>query len=441
MKKIILFFFLFSFAISTFSQVGFEFVKTKNSKVKVPVKLINNLVFIPVKINGVELLFLLDTGVKETILFGFDEAKKIALNKLEKVNFKGLGTNETVGGFKSSGNFLTIGDMQSKNHLLYLISDSSSDLSSFVGISVNGIVGSAAFKNHLVEIDYLKKVVIFHKLNSKFHKKIDKKYTKVPIVIEGGKPYVNSAVKVNTEEVPVKLLIDSGNSDAVWLFDELSDQLELPEPEKYFEDYLGQSLSGAVVGKRARIAEFSIADFKFESPIVAFPDSISVHNINLQSGRLGSLGGEILKRFSVVFDYSNRQLFLKKNKAYASSFFYNKSGIEIWHTGSQWIKHVIAVPDNATIKKAEDKNTNADNSKMQLKPIYEIGHIREKSNAAKSGLREGDILVAIDGKTVFDYSLQEINAFLWSEDEIWIEIKILREGKEMSFKFQLLNVL
>jgi len=441
MKKIILFFFLFGFAISVFSQEGFEFVKPKSSRVKVPVKLINNLVFIPVKINGVELLFLLDTGVKETILFGFDEAKKIALNKLEKVNFKGLGTNETVGGFKSSGNHLTIGDMQSKNHLLYLISDSSSDLSSFVGVSVNGIIGSAGFKNHLVEIDYLKKVVIFHKLNSKFNKKINKNYTKVPIVIEGGKPYVNSVVKVNTEEVPVKLLIDSGNSDAVWLFDELSDQLELPEPEKYFEDYLGQSLSGAVVGKRARIAEFSIADFKFQSPIVAFPDSISVHNINLQSGRLGSLGGEILKRFSVVFDYSNRQLFLKKNKAYASSFFYNKSGIEIWHTGSQWIKHVVAVPDNATIKKAEDKNTNADNSKMQLKPIYEIGHIRENSNAAKSGLREGDILVAIDGKTVFDYSLQEINAFLWSEDEIWIEIKILREGKEMNFKFQLLNVL
>src|SRR5215217_7261048 len=121
MKKIILFFFLFGFAISVFSQEGFEFVKTKNSRVKVSVKLINNLVFIPVKINGVELLFLLDTGVKETILFGFDDAKKIALNKLEKVNFKGLGTNETVGGFKSSGNFLTMGDMQSKNHLLYLI--------------------------------------------------------------------------------------------------------------------------------------------------------------------------------------------------------------------------------------------------------------------------------------------------------------------------------
>lgn len=444
MKKIILFFCLFSFAIPVLSQEGFEFVNTKSSKIRVPFKLINNLVFIPVKVNGVEFLFLLDSGVRETILFGFDDANEVNLNHVEKIDFKGLGRSETVEGFKSSGNVLTIGKKESRNHLLYLILDPSFNLSSFVGVSVNGIVGSAAFKNYLVEIDYAKKVVNFYKPNSKFHKTIEKKYTKVPIIIEKGKPYVNSTVRVNTTDVLVKLLIDTGNSDAVWLFDKLSDKLELPE--KYFEDYLGQSISGAVVGKRARISEFSIAGYKFDSPVVAYPDSISSKIISLRSGRLGSLGGEILKRFSVVFDYSNGQLFLKKNKLFKSSFTYNKSGVEIWHTGSELVKKMVAVPDhNSVIVSVDDRKPDPKTAnfkyRVELKPIYEIGHVRENSSAYKSGLRPADILVAIDGKPAYEYSLQEINSFLWSEDEIWIELKIRREGKEMRFKFQLLNVL
>jgi hypothetical protein len=44
---------------------GFQFESGVN-KISIPFKLINNLVFIPIKVNGVELNFLLDT---ETILF------------------------------------------------------------------------------------------------------------------------------------------------------------------------------------------------------------------------------------------------------------------------------------------------------------------------------------------------------------------------------------
>jgi hypothetical protein len=41
-------------------------------------QLINNLVFIPINVNGVELTFL-DSGVKETILFSLEEKMKLAL--------------------------------------------------------------------------------------------------------------------------------------------------------------------------------------------------------------------------------------------------------------------------------------------------------------------------------------------------------------------------
>ena len=249
MKKIILFFFLFGFATPVFSQQGFEFIKNNSSRITIPFQFINNLVFIPVQVNGVELLFLLDSGVKETILFGFEDVKELNLNHVEKISIQGLGGNEAVEGLKSSGNVLLIDKMQAENYLLYLILDPSFNLSNYVGVTVNGIIGSAAFRNHLVAIDYDKKKVSFYQQNSKYVKRIQKKYSSIPLSIEQGKPYVNSIVKIKEEEVPVKLLVDSGNSDAVWLFDQLSSKIEIPE--KYFEDYLGQGLSGAVEGKRA----------------------------------------------------------------------------------------------------------------------------------------------------------------------------------------------
>ena len=443
MKKIFLFFFLLTFAISVFSQEGFEFVKSKTTSVKIPAKVINNLIFIPVEVNGVSLMFLLDSGVEETILFGLDEAQINNLKHIEKITIKGLGANKGVEGFKSSENVLTIGNMQSKNHSLYLINDSSFDLSSFVGITVNGIIGYTAFKNHLVKTDYSKQFVVFYKPDADFLKKIENKYTKVPLFIERRKPYVNALIKTDSTEVLVKLLVDSGNSDAVWIFDKLLDKIKIPE--KHFDDYLGQGLSGTVEGKRGRVDEFSIGEFKFDFPIVAFPNASSIKNISLQSNRLGSLGGEILKRFLVIFDYKNGQLFLKKNKLYKASFFYNKSGVEIWQTGAQWVKYLVAVQDNSIVLSADkvgsETNSLALKYKMELKPVYEVGYIRENSTAFKSGLKVGDVLVAVNGTEVYNYTLQEINALLWSEDEAWVEIKIMRDSEMMVFKFQLLNIL
>ena len=82
------------------------------------------------------------------------------------------------------------------------------------------------------------------------------------------------------------------------------DRNDIKVPVKNFEDYLGKGFSGDVEGKRARISKFKISEFEFNNPIVAFPDSSSMKNVKMVPGRLGSVGGEILKRFSIVFDYS-----------------------------------------------------------------------------------------------------------------------------------------
>jgi hypothetical protein len=442
MKKRILVFVLFIYALNIEAQASFQFKKEAN-KVSIPFKLINNLVFIPIKVNGVELTFLLDSGVQETILFSLEEKNEINLKNVEKIILRGLGSEEAIEGLKSAGNLLEVDGMESKNHLLYVIVDQDFNLSSHVGIPVNGIIGSSLFKTNLFEINYEKRKVIFYLDKPKNRKRIEKKYKKVSITIEGSKPYVNATAFIKADSIPVKLLVDVGNSDAIWLFQHVSDKINVPAAN--FDDYLGKGFSGDVEGKRARIGAFLISDFKFIKPLVAFPDSSSIKHVNMVPNRLGSLGGEILRRFSIVFDYANGFLYLKKNRQYFDPFVYNKSGIEIVHSGVQWVKETVQLQTFPILVDQVDtdreRKTVDFKYKFKLLPIFEIANIRKNSPAANSGLQAGDVIISINKNPATRYTLQQINSFLRSEEEKWITIEIDRQGQRLKFNFQLIDVL
>ena len=442
MKKWIVLLLSLIVPLSVLAQEGFQF-ENKVDKVSIPFKFINNLVFIPIKVNGIELNFLLDTGVEETILFSLEDKKEISFSNIEKITLRGLGSDEAIEGLKSTGNTLELNDMKSGNHPLYIILDQDFNLSSHIGIPVNGIIGYQFFKNQLVEINYEKKRVILYKENSKNRKKIERKYNSLAITIEKSKPYLKSSIVMDSVEIPAKLLIDVGNSDAIWLFQNKSKSIKIPANN--FEDYLGKGFSGDVEGKRARIPKFRISDFEFVNPIVAFPDSTSLKNVKMVDDRVGSVGGEILRRFSIVFDYSNNKLFLKKNREFSSPFHYNKSGLEIQHHGLQWVQETVRLQTvpiyRDTYDSKSDKTLTEFKYKFQLKPIFEIANVRKNSPAAKSGIQKGDIITKINNNPGYKYSLEEINSLLKSEEEKWISIEIERDSQVLKFRFQLLNVL
>lgn len=443
MKKTIVTILLCLYACNVFSQRGFQFEKGMN-KISVPFKLINNLVFVPIKVNGVELNFLLDTGVSETILFSLEDKKEVRFFNAEKILLRGLGSQEAVEGLKSTNNILEFSSMKSRNLMLYIILDPEFNLSSHVGIPVNGIIGSHFFRNNLVEVNYSKKRVVVYKNTDKNRQKIQKKYKTIPITVEKSKPYLKSAVFQDNKEIPVKLLIDIGNSDAIWLFQDRSESIKVPA--KNFEDFLGRGFSGDVKGRRAILKKFEMGDFKFNNPVVAFPDSISIRNVNMVPDRKGSIGGEIMKRFTVVFDYQNSQMYLKKNSNYSDPFTYNKSGVEIQQNGLQWVQETVRM-ETVPLSTYNNESggvrvfTNEFKYKFQLKPIYEIAYVRENSPAANAGLQKGDIIILINNNPLHKLSLQDINALFKTEEEKSIILDVERKSEILKFRFQLFNIL
>lgn len=442
MKKSFFLLLLFYFIAPVFSQQVFQFEKDVN-KVSVPFKLINNLVFVPIKVNGIELNFLLDTGVVETILFSLEDKKEVRFFNAEKILLKGLGSQEAVEGLKSTNNTLEFSSLKNRDHMLYIVLDPDFNLSSHIGIPVNGIIGYQFFRNNLVEIDYRKKRVTVYKDTAKNRTKISKKFSAIPISIENAKPYLKSSVYQDNRDVSVKLLVDIGNSDAVWLFQNRSKLIKVPE--KNFDDFLGRGFSGDVEGKRGRIDKFQMGDFVFSNPVAAFPDSISIRNVTMVPDRMGSVGGEIMKRFTVVFDYQQQQLYLKKNSNYQAPFSYNKSGLEIQHNGLQWVQETVrmeTVPLSTKLNEYGGGGVATDfKYKFKLKPIYQIANVRKNSPAAKEGLQKGDIIIKINNKIPYQYSLQEINSLLKSVDDMWIMIEVERESQVLKFQFKLDDIL
>ena len=379
--------------------------------------------------------------MEETILFSLDDKKEIQLHDVEKIKLKGLGTREPVEGLKAYKNTLSVANLQFTNQEIVVILDQSFNFSSALGIEVNGIIGYHFFSQAIVKMDYEKKKIIIYNPENLIEKKLFKNFQPFDIEIQHAKPYITTEVELNDTIFKAKCLIDSGNSDGLWLFESKSNLVVIPK--RNFDDYLGRGFSGDILGKKAKVNTLSLQEFSFENVITSFPDAISLTNLKMVDNRMGSIGGEILRRFNVIFDYQNNKMYLKKNKYYKDKFKYNTAGITIHHTGMQWYQEEIPLQGIGVEKDNSYKLIGVTELKYKFKllPMYEILNVRENSPAEKSGLRVGDVILNINGNRVYKMNLNKINELLKMDNEDEVTIVVSRSGKEFTFSFKIVDLL
>ncbi|MGC4039792.1 MAG: PDZ domain-containing protein [Flavobacterium sp.] len=438
-----LFFILLLVSAFSFAQPGFQFESPRN-RIAIPFKFINNLIFIPVIVNGEELTFLLDTGVEQTILFSLDEKEEVKLFEVEKLKLRGLGSKEPIDSYRSSRNKVEVGDFIDYQHEIYIILDQEFNFSSQVGIEVNGIMGYNFFKNHIIEIDYeKKKIFAYNHENKKLKARLQKKFTKDSITIEENKPYCVSNIVSEGKMIASKLLIDSGNSDALWIFVNKTDKIKLPK--NIIPDYLGRGFSGSVFGKRGRVASFEFGRKTFDAPLVTFPDSASVKSVKFVPNRVGSIGSEVLSRFTVVFDYQDKLIYTKPNDHINDPFHFNMSGIEVEHAGLEWVQQSRDNHSGSGIKIYTDsKDEQIQNNlkvHFELKPIFRIASVREGSEAEKAGLKVGDRIIRINHQNAHGFTMQAINELLKSEEGKTIDMEVERNEKTFKYHFKLKKII
>jgi len=426
-----------------FSTAQGSFYLKNNVSKKIKFQFTNNLILVPLEINDVTLSFILDTGVNKPILFNLSESDSIDLKNTKTFYLHGLGAEGKIKALRSSYNKMKFGNALSVNQDLYVIFDKTINFTPRLGATVHGIIGYDIFKDFIVEINYSSEYIRLYKQEG-FKPPTSKKWEMIPVDIHKNKPYLNANVNLSNSDSnePIKLLIDTGSSDALWLFENMEKGLT-PIKDLNFHDYLGKGLSGPVYGKRSKVSNFEFSNFSLKAVNVAFPDALSIDMDKIYKGRNGSVGGDVLKRFNLFFDYANKKLYLKKNSYFKASFTYNNSGIVLEYNGNTFVKEEIRMPTqsrNISVENAGNNSVQIDyyiNHRILLKPAYRIVEIRKSSNAYIAGLRVGDILVNLNGKPAYDYDLTAINKILYGKTGKTLRLKIERNGVNMLFKFKL----
>ena len=331
--------------------------------------------------------------------------------------------------------------MISSNEEIYVLLSDQFDLSSKMGITIHGIIGYNLLKNVIAKINYKSKKIIFY--NPKLYKyRKCRKCEVFPLYFRHKKPYINVKVQldtVGTKKTAVTMLIDSGGSDAIWLFEGTKE--EIKTPKRFFKDILGEGLSGTVFGNRSRIPELSIGKFKIKKPTVSFLDSISTYNARKFKQRNGSIGGNILKRFKVWIDYPNKKIVFKKNGCFKGGFNYNMSGINLVYNGKVLVKERYKkIVEDSYGSNLSGKGVNISfitNYKYSFKSSYKIYNVIPGSSAEKIGLLKEDIIVKINGKSAHNFTMSKITSLFQERDKKKIRLVIERKGVRMKFEFRL----
>lgn len=430
---------------SVFAQDSKFYIQGNASSDKIDFQLINNLIILPVVVNDVELSFILDSGVTKPILFNILDGFEV-LNKQsqETIFLKGLGEGEVVEAVKSENNIMQIGDAIKFNQTIFAVYNTGLDYSPKLGIPIHGIIGYDLFKDFVVEINYSRKHIKLTKHDS-YNKRLCNKCEKHDLRFYNNKPYLNAVVTIEEKEIPINVLLDTGASDALWLFEDESK--DIVSTDNYFEDFLGYGLSGSLYGKRSKVDVLAIGSYEFSESLVAFPVGTSIETLKRIKDRNGTIGAEILKRFHVIFDYKNSHVIFRKNANFNKDFNYNKSGIDLEHNGFRVVKDYYYTLDNGRLQFNTDVTehiTNipsSENYRLNVKPAFEVVKIRENSPAKKIGIELGDIILEVNGKDVKDHTLQEVIEIFSGKDGKKIRLLIERQQKIFEYTFRLKDML
>ncbi|MER2999459.1 aspartyl protease family protein [Pontibacter populi] len=347
----------------------------KTKKIKVPFKLVHNLIVIPVKINDSKPLnFILDSGVNSTLITQLDYSDSISLNNSRKITVQGLGEGFSLEALISNGNNMYLREIEGVNHEVYVLLEDVFNLSTRMGMPVHGIIGYDIFKNFIVKINYNTHVITLYRPDAKI--RISKKAEVHKLSIEDCKAYVYAKVRqYNGDSLNVKLVVDTGASHSLSLYLPTNDKLKLPP--KVMEAYLGRGLSGDIHGKIGRINSMSIGRYQFQDLPASYPNEQAIRVALNIANRNGNLGSDILKRFTVIFDYPHNRLVLIPNHKYKQPFSYNIAGFEV-------------------------------STPMPGFNVYVVSNVSENSAAKEAGIKQGDQLMAINGKTCNDLDLNHV---------------------------------
>lgn len=265
-------------------------------------------------------------------------------------------------------------------------------LQTALGHPIDGILGVPFFENLVVVTDYAAGRLDLY--DPEAFRATDRKHSMTISRDRAGWPGVRARLKVlGRDELEGDFLLDSGADNTVLLFSPFVSGNRLLDPSAKVgteEDAVAVASLGAVL----RAERLAFSQWTFSNPIVELSRSTKGKTAGREHA--GLLGGALLSRFRVTWNYAAATVTLRPNSQYRDPFGYDASGVSLAAQG----------PDLST---------------------FEIRRVAPASPGAEANLLPGDVVLAVDGTPVKQITLRGVRKLFQKDGKRYV-LSILRDG-------------
>lgn len=271
------------------------------------------------------------------------------------------------------------------------------------GRKVDGILGGNIIKDFVLTLDYELKTMTLSRQNT--HAK-NPAFFRLPMTVMGTTPVVEGGVVQKGDKTRHfgRFIVDTGVRQSFINTPFTTQHKLIAEDTAKVQNITGFGFGGLIFETVGRIAFLDLGGARLKNPVI----QLSEVNEGLRASTLfdGILGADILSRFTVVFDFPAKMLYLRPNKTFHEPFVYDMSGIyfTMEHKADQSLVRVVNVVDD--------------------------------SPASRAGVRKEDRILELDGRDIAEFSMPGLKDYFKRQGSE-IRMKLERNGKVLNAAFVL----
>jgi hypothetical protein len=257
-------------------------------------------------------------------------------------------------------------------------------LSSAYGMHIDGIIGYSFFRRFIVVIDYDEmQIKVFTPGTYKYPKGgylLKPQFSTLPMQM--------GEVK-DSKDITAKFYFDTGAGLCLLMSSDFAKDSAVFKKKRKMYATIAEGLGGKTDMYLSVVKDLKVGPYRFHNiPAYVFNDDFNVTNYPALGGLIGN---DIFRRFNVVLNYPQQEIFIKPNKHFLDSFDYSYTGL-----GFYLINGAITVTD-----------------------------IIKDSPAQQAGFMIGDIIIGVEGNFTNNIQAYKI---LMQNAKARLRVVVMRSG-------------
>jgi hypothetical protein len=330
-----------------------DYTMSGGSSTSLPFELVENHVYVDVMLNGkgpYHMIF--DTGGQNII----DPAVAQEVGATAAGSLQGSGVGAKTETFSiAQVKTLSVGNAVLRDQV-FAVAPVRAGFGVSAGRPADGLIGWEVLARYVTTFDYAKGRVVLAMpgappLTGNAHV--------VPFVFNGTQPQIACGV----DGIASQCTIDTGARDTMSFYTPfLKAHPDVIPATTTANGITGFGVGGPAYGRLGRLRDLTIGDLRLNDLVASFTDTTK--GAFASEFVAANLGGNLLRRFSVTFDYPHQTMALVPDAAFAEPDQYERSGL-----------FLIKLTDKVT-----------------------VADVRPGTPAAAAGMAKGDVITSIDGK-------------------------------------------